>query len=184
MTLVEREHAGAELWLAAGVRLLEDGGVATVKLPALAAQVGLTTGSFYHHFRNMTEFLDRLAARYASTASHESVPVAPAVPTDPRERLRATLRRQSGHDSRAIGSALRDWAATSDTARQAVRVGDAGVLDQLAADFVALGHDEMDARARALVAFSVGVASIVPPWGGTAPSIDQVLDLLAPQEQR
>jgi len=179
--VVEREHAGAELWLAAGVRLLEEGGVATVKLPALAARVGLTTGSFYHHFRNMTEFLDRLAARYAST---ESTPSAPAVPTDPRERLRATLGRQSGHDGRAIGSALRDWAATSDTARQAVRAGDAGILDQLAADFVALGHDEMDARARALLAFSVGVASIVPPWGGAAPTIDQVLDLLAPPEQR
>ena len=177
MTAVDREHAGAELWLAAGVLQLEKGGVATVKLPALAARVGLTTGSFYHHFRNMTEFLDRLASRYATEPVDG---VEPGAPADPRERIRATLRQHAGHDRRVVGSALRDWAATSDTARQAVHDGDVTVLDRLAADFIALGHDELDARARALVAFSVGVAPIVPPWGGEAPDIDQVLDLLAP----
>jgi AcrR family transcriptional regulator len=175
---VDREHAGAELWLAAGVRLLEEGGVATVKLPALAARVGLTTGSFYHHFRNMTEFLDRLAVRYAA---EPALAVEPVATGDPRRRLRATLTRASGHDRRAVGSALRDWAATSDAARQAVYEGDAVVLERLAADFAALGHDELGARARALLAISVGVATIVPPWGGDAPDVDRVLDLLAPR---
>ena len=74
--------------------------------------------------------------------------------------------------------ALRDWAATSDAARQAVYEGDAAVLERLAADFVALGHDELGARARALLAMSVGVATIVPPWGGDTPDVDRVLQSL------
>ena len=174
---MDREHAGAELWLAAGVRLLDEGGVATVKLPALAARVGLTTGSFYHHFRNMTEFLDRLAERYAA----EPVAAAPDATIAPRERIRLTLAQHTGRDRATAGSALRDWAATSDAARHAVHLGDATTLDQLAADFQALGHDELDARARALLVFSVVVSTIVPPWGGAAPAVDQVLDLLAPE---
>lgn len=172
---VEREHAGAELWLVAGARLLEQGGVAAVKLPALAATVGLTTGSFYHHFRNMPEFLDRLAARYAGP----SAGIALGVPADPRERIRAAVRLQSGDDRRSVGFALRDWASTSEAAKQAVHESDTTVLERLTDDFEAVGFDRDQARARALVVFSVGVAKVHAPWGGDVPDLDAALEVLA-----
>ena len=70
MRPVPRESAPSqrprEQWLSAGQKLLRRGGVKAVKLGALTAELGLTTGSFYHHFDSMASFLDELARFYGA----------------------------------------------------------------------------------------------------------------------
>lgn len=45
-------------WLSAGLEALRKGGVASVRVERLAAGVGVTKGSFYHHFRDRGALLD------------------------------------------------------------------------------------------------------------------------------
>ena len=47
-------------WLSAGLEALRKGGVAAVRVERLAAEVGVTKGSFYHHFRDRGALLDAL----------------------------------------------------------------------------------------------------------------------------
>jgi AcrR family transcriptional regulator len=47
-------------WLSAGLDALRKGGVAAVRVERLAAHVGVTKGSFYHHFRDRGALLDAL----------------------------------------------------------------------------------------------------------------------------
>lgn len=76
---------GRELWLAAGQELLRRGGIAAVRLQALCSELALTTGSFYHHFAGMADYLDQLASYYGSDQPRESLALADDV--DPRARL-------------------------------------------------------------------------------------------------
>ena len=45
-------------WLSAGLEALRKGGVGSVRVERLAGDVGITKGSFYHHFRDRSALLD------------------------------------------------------------------------------------------------------------------------------
>jgi AcrR family transcriptional regulator len=47
-------------WLTAGLDALRKGGVTAVRVERLAGEVGVTKGSFYHHFRDRRALLDAL----------------------------------------------------------------------------------------------------------------------------
>jgi AcrR family transcriptional regulator len=47
-------------WLRAGLEALRNGGVSAVRVERLAGVVGVTKGSFYHHFRDRGALLDAL----------------------------------------------------------------------------------------------------------------------------
>lgn len=176
MIAVEREHAGAELWLAAGVRLLEEGGVATVKLPALAARVGLTTGSFYHHFSGMQDFLDQLAARFAVELRPG---LSSAEPGEPRDRLRRLAALVVRHRIRPLDMAMRDWAMTSSAAAASVQAHDALVLEFLERAFVDMGHPTDEARLRAHLLHAVNTARTASSWPDDDGMFDRIVDVLA-----
>ena len=50
----------------AGLELLASGGIGAVTISALCYRLGVTKGSFYHHFSSQTEFQDELLAYWAS----------------------------------------------------------------------------------------------------------------------
>jgi len=47
-------------WVSAGLEALRKGGVAAVRVERLAGDVGVTKGSFYHHFRDRSALLEAL----------------------------------------------------------------------------------------------------------------------------
>jgi AcrR family transcriptional regulator len=47
-------------WLQAGLEALRKGGTGAVRVERLAGEVGVTKGSFYHHFRDRGALLDAL----------------------------------------------------------------------------------------------------------------------------
>jgi len=47
-------------WLSAGLEALRKGGVGAVRVERLAGDVGVTKGSFYHHFRDRRALLEAL----------------------------------------------------------------------------------------------------------------------------
>lgn len=52
-------------WLRAGLEALRNGGVGAVRVERLAGDVGVTKGSFYHHFRDRGALLDALLEFWA-----------------------------------------------------------------------------------------------------------------------
>jgi len=70
-------------WLQAGLKILGEAGLSGLTIDAMAEKLGLTKGSFYHHFSNIEEFenqlLDYWANQYLSTSG--------SLPSSPQERL-------------------------------------------------------------------------------------------------
>ena len=168
---------GRERWLLAGQDLLREGGLPAVKLGALTERLGLTTGSFYHHFDNMGAYLDALARYYGA----DQVETALAALSDqgPQERLVA-LGERAQEDMGALARAMRDWAGTNEAAADAVRAADAAVLRFLEQVFIDLGHDTEAARVRAMILLSAGVARVHPPWPVPTTALGQIVALLVP----
>lgn len=73
-------------FLDAGMTLLAAAGVRGVTIARVCAALGVTKGSFYHHFRGVDEFTHDLLTYWAVERESQVVATAAAV-TDPMERL-------------------------------------------------------------------------------------------------
>jgi AcrR family transcriptional regulator len=178
---MHEEPKGRERWLAAGQELLRQGGVAAVKQPALTKRLGLTTGSFYHHFSSMADYLDQLAAFYGSQMLLDNL--ATVADADPRRRLRHLVVVTRDEQLVPLDAAMRDWAGTNPIAAESVRSADRILFRFIERAFLDLGYDRRSARVRTMLFYSPGVARVSPPWRLGAGFVDDVLEILAAEPE-
>lgn len=170
------QAAGPRRWLLAGQDLLRQGGLPAVKLVALVRETGLTTGSFYHHFDSMAAFLDELARFYGADRAEELL--AGVDGEDPQTRLAELTRLARDERMAPLDVAMRGWAGTSEVAAAAVRSSDEVLLRFMERALRDLGHDRDEARLRAVVLLSIGVARVHAPWKLPRDLGDRVLRLV------
>ena len=156
--------------------MLRDSGAASIKLIPLVEVAGKTSGSFYHHYTGIDEYLDDLAATYGTEHANEAI--AHAESPDPADRLRRLTKVLQGASFRPLDVAMRDWAGTSEGAAEAVQRFDEAIFDFMERAFEELGHDRAEARARSVLLFGIAVARMTPPWKGAGRSTEDALRLL------
>jgi AcrR family transcriptional regulator len=144
-----------EDWLEAARRALIEGGADRVKVEPLAGVLGVTTGSFYHHFKNRQELLDGLLAHWEAHNSGALFHAVRDAGDDPDAQLDAlfdTWVDERDYDP-AYDSAVRDWARTSPAAEAAVRRVDDQRIELLRGIFEGFGYDTDHAFIRARITY-------------------------------
>jgi AcrR family transcriptional regulator len=144
-----------EDWVEAARRALVDGGVAKVKVEPLAAVLGVTTGSFYHHFRRRQDLLDAVLAHWEGANTEplfRAVEHAGRSPDAQLDALFDAWLAESDYEP-AYDSAVRDWARTFKPAEAAVRRVDSRRIGLLKSIFRGFGYDEDRAFIRARVTY-------------------------------
>jgi AcrR family transcriptional regulator len=113
---------GPDAWISAARDALARGGVEAVRVEPLAAQLGVTKGSFYWHFRDRAALLDALLAEWEQRATQGVIDFVDASSEAPRARL-AELLRVTTMSAKApdVEHAIRAWGTQ-----------DAGVRERLA----------------------------------------------------
>ena len=146
-------------WVQAGQALLIEGGIDAVKLHCLTARLGVSTGSFYHHFRNFDEYLAALADFYGSKQAQLHFDEARGrVGDDPESLLREATSIFGAGSMRQLNIAMRAWAQRDERAWAAIRRYDEVLIRNLDEIFLALGFDEISAKSRTLI--MMGLASV------------------------
>jgi AcrR family transcriptional regulator len=146
-----------EQYFLAALAILGEQGPEALSLSVLCERVGVTKGSFYHHFTSMAELHHGMLEHWVDGVRH--TPAAP-LPADARGRLTA-LRRLAVEANHETEVAIRAWAAWFEPAADAVRRVQRRRRDLLAATFEELGIDEAHAQTLAKVGMTlmVGVQS-------------------------
>ncbi len=146
-------------WVEAGQALLIEGGIDAVKLQRLTECLEVTTGSFYHHFRNLDDFLCALAEYYGSKQAQLLFDTARAeVGDDPADLLRESTNIFGRGSMRLLNISMRAWAHGDERAAAAVRRFDKVLMDNLDQIFLDLNFDELAAKSRTLV--MLGLSSV------------------------
>jgi AcrR family transcriptional regulator len=146
---------GRAAWIAVGRRALVTGGVAAVRIAPLAASLGVTTGSFYWHFRDRAALLRALLADWRE---HNSAAMQAAVEHhrgDPAAAMRALAHvwlDEAGY-SPAWDAAVRDWARTSRSVATLVRRVDEQRIRLLQKLFRRFGYAAPQAFIRARITY-------------------------------
>ena len=150
---VEVERTDRSTWIDGARAALIKGGIAGVKVAPLAEAIGLTTGSFYWHFKDRGDLLAGLLEDWAATNT-EALARACAI-DDPDAAIDALVEvwiTEAGFSS-AYDLAMRDWARVSKKVDVVVRRVDRARLAMIEGIFRRLGYDRHRANVRARVMY-------------------------------
>lgn len=171
MTQQSRSRLSTEDWLMAGFRALADHGPSALRAEALARSLGATKGSFYWHFKDLSDYLAQLITLWETRAFSDILAsLDPDLP--PRGRLEqlclmAAGCRDPSYGGIALEPALRAWALSTAEVADALRRMDARRLDALA-DLCAQAGITSPAAPRALYALAVGIEALSDDEGTEA----------------
>lgn len=144
-----------EDWLAAAQRRLVDRGIDAVKIGPLAADLKVTRGSFYWHFRDRNHLLQTLLDQWRAQ-SHEMFDrlVGGDAASGMEEFVRLVhLWIDESEFDPALESAMRDWARTSEDVSAVVKAVDEERIAYIKRIFLDFGYGEDEAFIRARVTY-------------------------------
>jgi AcrR family transcriptional regulator len=158
-----------EAWIEAGIQILVNKSIDSVRVEVLAAQLGVTKGSFYWHFKDRAALLVGILRHWRERATLGIVDrfERANVPTEDKLRMMLELPVSStaaGHGG-TVELAIRAWARRDKLAREAVQQVDAERLSYVTRLLMELGYDKTEATFRAFMLYScnMGEALICPP---------------------
>jgi AcrR family transcriptional regulator len=151
-----RTRLGRSEWIAAAVEILGREGVDAVRVEVLAKRLGVTKGSFYHHFTDRDELLRAVLDLWHERATSHVIELCHQHSRRPEERLRRLLelvierRRPFGF----FDVGVREWARKDRRAQSMLESVDAERLAHIAERLLALGCEPQEAETRAHLIYS------------------------------
>jgi AcrR family transcriptional regulator len=160
---VAPERQRPEAYFEAALALLAERGPGDLTIAALCTRLSVTKGSFYHHFSDLAEFVDRLLEYWADEHATRLIALSESI-TDPAERFDLLEGIAVGlpHGAEA---AIRAWSWSNESVAVAQRAVDRARLDHLAATAERAGHSPERARLMASISLSllVGMQQLEHP---------------------
>lgn len=175
--------AGRERWLAAGQAALAEDGPAGLRIDRLVRRLGVTKGSFFHHFAGAAAYRTALLAHLESAAQAQLAATEPDLAgADARQvlaRLTAAVGEPEGGLWRPeLEVALRAWSFADPEVRATQDRIDARRLAALEAVWRRLEPDPDRARASARLPYLVLVGASMTAFD--AADLQQVYELILP----
>ncbi|UAK35259.1 TetR/AcrR family transcriptional regulator [Nocardia asteroides] len=154
-------------WLDAGLAVLAEDGARALTVKRLCADLGLTKGSFYHHFRGMSGYKTDLLEHFESVYTGRYITETEAGDAPARDKLaRLTDLVLADQDAdNAVEIAMRSWAMQDpEVYRLQQRVDRRRVeyLESLLRDLHE-NNEEIEPLARLLYLALVGAQQVIPP---------------------
>jgi len=152
-------------WLQEGLALLEEAGAEALTIESLTNRLGVTKGSFYHHFANYQDFKERLLEFWEEEGTLRIIQWAEQEASPP-EKLARVL--QASLQPSRLDVALRAWALQDEQVRVHQQRIDQLRLAYLEEVAYAQTADRLSARQLARVFYSLYVGSqhLIPPIQG------------------
>jgi AcrR family transcriptional regulator len=182
------KRSAEERWVVAGLEALVSDGIQAVRVEALARALGLTKGSFYHHFKNRKELLGRMVAYWRERGTEVLI-----VHADREQDAAARFTQLSKMiftptEMDGLEVAIRAWAASDEDVAEVVAQVDTTRLVYVRDLFIEMGMEPDAARIRSEVFYRVVIGdfmwrSVGKETLGTA-ALGELLALFLASEQR
>ena len=171
-----------EDWLAHALEALRCEGISGLRVEPLARSLGVTTGSFYWHFKDRRDLLESVLTHWTELMT-DAIEERRLISEDPKLRLTRLLRDITIEERNRYDLAVRNWATFDEMAQSAVRKVDECRLDFCMDLFLGLGFSQAEAevRSRMLMFYQVGEVgfSIPDSIEKRLEYVDRRIDILA-----
>jgi AcrR family transcriptional regulator len=164
-------------WQEAGLELLHNEGINAVTVDALAEQLGITRGSFYHHFKDKHDLSKEMLDYWKQKWTVEIRDDVDALGLDGLQSLTALANLIEHRKGAGYDIAVRAWAVHDDEAREIVRETDKIRLDFIRIQFEKIGFKGLDLenRSRLFLYYSMTKPAFFnPPDKKTNHELDKI----------
>ncbi len=154
-----------EAWLSAAMEVLAREGQAKLRVDSLAGQLGVTKGSFYHHFKGRDDFVQSMLDYWSRTFTDNVIAAASAIEGSPEERLLNVMRMIEREGLDRYDIAFRSWAAQDPSVAKGVRKVDLARYRFIRSLFAEMGFEgaELEDRVRIWLVFESAQHTIYLP---------------------
>jgi AcrR family transcriptional regulator len=152
-------------WILAGQDILREQGIAGLKLSSLTGRLGVSTGSFYHHFTDFEDYLGSVAEYYSADRVQGLIDRAMAGDPDPVTRMQQLAKLSLEDRTFELDHAMRIWATMDERAAVTMAKSERLVLAFLAQAFQDLGFPPAEASLRARILLSANIAPLLTADG-------------------
>ena len=161
-TIAETRRLSREDWLAAALEVLKSEGVEKVNIVRIARDLGVTSGSFYWHFKDRNDLLRSLLEFWVSSQT-EAI-LEKASQGTPSERLFKLMEILTLDEESRYEVAFRAWAGFDKMAAEVVRGTDKRRIEWLRSVFHELGFSGTEAEMRARLFVYYQLAEPIVFW--------------------
>jgi len=137
-----------ERWLETSIEVLARDGIGGVTIERLASMLGVTRGSFYHHFTDREDLLRTILDYWAQELTVRVCDEVRSLHLDPRTSLLALMRMIRSRKAASYDVAIRGWALRDPMAQRVVRETDEVRLEFARELFRGMGYDGLDVENR------------------------------------
>ncbi len=165
-------------WVEVALRALAAGGPDAIRIETLAADLGVTKGGFYWHFKDRAALLEEMLDTWEQSVVSDVITEVESDSGESRAKLRRLFELAvSAPDLLPVELALRDWARRDKGVAARLHRVDNRRMEYLRSLFGPICADDDDVEARSTLAFSlfIGSSSILAEHPGR--SRRQVLQL-------
>lgn len=136
-------------WIDKALEVLAYSGIGSVTVETLAQKLGITRGSFYHHFSDRQELLEAMLEYWANEWTFSVRDQVASLGLDPGNTLLALLRTIRNSHASELDAPVRAWALHDEMVQEVLTRVDEARLEMIRQQFVALGFEGLDAENRA-----------------------------------
>lgn len=161
MDAIDHKRMSRDDWLRAGVRELEEHGVDGIKVVVLAKKLGVTSGSFYWHFKGQPDLLNALLECWERDMTDRIIEQSKAYDGPPGTRILDLMTQVIEFDAAGLDHAISVWARRDPRVKQVFERTIKKRFDHAAWMFHKIGFSRRQAaiRGRLMVAYLMGESS-------------------------
>lgn len=142
-------------WLGEALNTLREQGSAKLTVRNISERLGVTTGSFYWHFKSRDEFIHAIVEYWQIVFTDAVANQIGSSSDDPRKQLYNLMEALTQQELPRFNIAIRAWAAMDEEIAKVVRTVDKTQMDFVSHLFRRLGFKgtELDMRTRTFVVY-------------------------------
>ncbi|MEP4805782.1 MAG: TetR/AcrR family transcriptional regulator [Hyphomicrobiales bacterium] len=154
-----------ERWLETALNVLATEGGARLRIDSLVKNLGVTKGSFYHHFKNRDEFVRALIDYWSKEFTESVINDVNTSEASPSERLLSLTQYVESKGLDQFDIAFRSWAAQDPVVAEALKEVDRRRYEFVKGVFEAIGFEgaELEMRVRLFLVFVSARRSVYTP---------------------
>ncbi|MCB5163027.1 TetR/AcrR family transcriptional regulator [Marinomonas algarum] len=158
-------------WINSATKQLATGSIDNVRIDSLSKKLGITRGSFYHHFKNRQELLKAILDKWRLNATESVIDGLNRKDFSAQKKLlelmTLPLRGNKSFDAASVELSLRAWARRDEMARSAIEEVDAYRIKYLKGIFIELGHSTNQSSDLAYLVYSYMMATSILTTGNS-----------------
>ena len=157
------KHLTRDDWLKAALNLCV-AGIDNVKVAPLATELGVTTGSFYWHFKNRQELLEALLKYWEYEITDKAIEAAKRYEGSPTDRILFVMEKVMNNGLAHFDLPIWQWAQTDTIANRAFKRALKKRFSYATRMFSEAGfsREQAEIRGRMMVIYMMGESTLIP----------------------